>query len=254
MHRLRSAFDFDNEQLTLQVVGDSRVHEFHVERQRPQLNAWLSDYFGVALELVENDAAGFPDDTESPGPTVISSATLATVAGWFNGLTAADVQRPVSRESGNRRRRAILGRSTVRRTGSGRAVSHRRSGATGHQSLPTLHRSHPGSFDGRDGSAVRQASCPATPGDAASLGERVAIRSLLPSGRQHSTGHVAQCTLASVTRCGSCPWNELSVSLASRDLGNGLPPAAGRVTQHLIQGPILSNSRSSPHSLAMQSF
>src|SRR5262249_25513767 len=35
---------------------------------------------------VEDTEAGFPDDTEAPGPTVISTATLQAVASWFPGL------------------------------------------------------------------------------------------------------------------------------------------------------------------------
>ncbi len=37
--------------------------------------------------------AGFPDDLESPGPTVVSTATLRTVAGWFAGLNEDEVRR-----------------------------------------------------------------------------------------------------------------------------------------------------------------
>ena len=58
-------------------------------RQRAALDAWLSRYFDQPVEWVEDTAAGFPDDTDSPGPTLISTATLATVAGWFEGLSTA---------------------------------------------------------------------------------------------------------------------------------------------------------------------
>jgi hypothetical protein len=35
---------------------------------------------------------GFPDDTASPGPTVISTATLQTVAGWY-GISLDETRR-----------------------------------------------------------------------------------------------------------------------------------------------------------------
>lgn len=44
--------------------------------------AWLSQYFGFAVRLDHNSKLGFPDDTDAPGPTVISTATLEEVSRW----------------------------------------------------------------------------------------------------------------------------------------------------------------------------
>jgi uncharacterized protein YcbX len=44
---------------------------------------WMSERLGTSVRLHENPSAGFPDDTDSPGPTLIATATLETVAGWF---------------------------------------------------------------------------------------------------------------------------------------------------------------------------
>jgi uncharacterized protein YcbX len=44
---------------------------------------WLSEVFGMGVLLLERADGGFPDDRDAPGPTVISTATLAEVAGWF---------------------------------------------------------------------------------------------------------------------------------------------------------------------------
>lgn len=43
---------------------------------------WLSQYFGFAVRLDYNSKLGFPDDTDAPGPTVISTATLEEVSRW----------------------------------------------------------------------------------------------------------------------------------------------------------------------------
>jgi MOSC domain-containing protein len=48
------------------------------------LENWMSDRLGTAVRLDENPLAGFPDDTASPGPTLIATATLEAVAGWFD--------------------------------------------------------------------------------------------------------------------------------------------------------------------------
>jgi uncharacterized protein YcbX len=44
---------------------------------------WLSEALGVAVLLLERAEGGFPDDREAAGPTLISTATLEAVAGWF---------------------------------------------------------------------------------------------------------------------------------------------------------------------------
>lgn len=44
---------------------------------------WLAEAFGQPVLLVERRDGGFPDDRDAPGPTLISTATLAAVAGWF---------------------------------------------------------------------------------------------------------------------------------------------------------------------------
>jgi uncharacterized protein len=43
--------------------------------------------------FVENETAGFPDDTDAPGPTLVSTATLAAVASWFPGLSVDETRR-----------------------------------------------------------------------------------------------------------------------------------------------------------------
>lgn len=44
---------------------------------------WLSEAFAMAVLLLERADGGFPDDREAPGPTLVSSASLAEVARWF---------------------------------------------------------------------------------------------------------------------------------------------------------------------------
>jgi uncharacterized protein YcbX len=44
---------------------------------------WLSEAFGERVLLEERADGGFPDDRDSPGPTLISTATLVEVARWF---------------------------------------------------------------------------------------------------------------------------------------------------------------------------
>jgi uncharacterized protein len=40
-----------------------------------------------------NPIIGFPDDTASPGPTIISTATLTEIASWYPHLSTAEIRR-----------------------------------------------------------------------------------------------------------------------------------------------------------------
>lgn len=86
IHLLRSCFDAQARTVTLRD-GQRSPATFHLDRDRESLGRWVSEFFGFAVTLQENSAAGFPDDTDSPGPTIISTATLAEVASWFPGIT-----------------------------------------------------------------------------------------------------------------------------------------------------------------------
>ncbi len=48
------------------------------------LEDWVSGRLATPVRLRENPTAGFPDDTDSPGPTLIATTTLEAVAGWFD--------------------------------------------------------------------------------------------------------------------------------------------------------------------------
>lgn len=57
------------------------------------LEAWVGDYLGYAVDLVCEPDGGLPDDRTAHGPTVVSRATLETVAGWFEAVADATEMR-----------------------------------------------------------------------------------------------------------------------------------------------------------------
>lgn len=57
-----------------------------------ELAAWVSTYLGYDV-FVRDEDPSYPDDTSASGPTLVSRATLSTVAGWFDGLDATDILR-----------------------------------------------------------------------------------------------------------------------------------------------------------------
>jgi uncharacterized protein YcbX len=77
VHRIRTTVDPD---ASTAVVDD--LH-FRLAGDATPLEDWMSERLGTPVRLQENPLAGFPDDTDSPGPTLIATATLEAVAAWF---------------------------------------------------------------------------------------------------------------------------------------------------------------------------
>lgn len=91
VHTLRAHYDLQAN--TVSLDAGEAPQTFHFERDRGLLERRLARHFGMAVNLRENVQGGFPDDTESPGPTIIASATLRDVAGWFPGITGDEARR-----------------------------------------------------------------------------------------------------------------------------------------------------------------
>jgi len=92
-HRLRSRCDLAARTVELRREEETDWIGFHLDRDRPAIDAWLSEFYGAPIELVEHREGGFPDDTEASGPTIVGAASLASVAGWLPGLSVEDVHR-----------------------------------------------------------------------------------------------------------------------------------------------------------------
>jgi uncharacterized protein YcbX len=93
IHRLRAEFDLETKTVRLGDRTRDLTSKFPLAIECEPLDRFLSDFFGQTVTLVENDQRGFPDDTEAGGPTVVSEATLQTVAGWFKTLTVHEARR-----------------------------------------------------------------------------------------------------------------------------------------------------------------
>ncbi|MFD1569250.1 MOSC domain-containing protein [Halorubrum laminariae] len=72
---------------------EADVRRFALPDDREALEAWVGEYLGYSVDLVRDPDGGLPDDRAAPGPTVVSRATLATVAGWFDEIADATEMR-----------------------------------------------------------------------------------------------------------------------------------------------------------------
>ena len=92
IHALRSEFNLATNALTLQIQGEQK-QKFNLIEEQQTICDWLESYFGFPVKIRQNLQMGFPDDTVSPGATIISPATLEAIADWYPELTTADIRR-----------------------------------------------------------------------------------------------------------------------------------------------------------------
>jgi uncharacterized protein YcbX len=106
-HAIRAEFDLaerlvslaiDPAALTAAVIpgvgrlAGLRPASFHLVPGPEGPCGWLSEALDVGVLLQERFDGGFPDDRDAPGPTLISTASLAEVARWF-GFDLAESRR-----------------------------------------------------------------------------------------------------------------------------------------------------------------
>ena len=72
---------------------DADERTFALPEDGEALEAWVGEYLGYAVDLVREPEGGLPDDRAAPGPTVVSRATLETVASWFDEIADATEMR-----------------------------------------------------------------------------------------------------------------------------------------------------------------
>jgi uncharacterized protein YcbX len=92
VHALRASYDRTVTRAAFLSAHTGDRFVFDLDDDPRELERWLGRHFGRPIALRRERDGGFPDDSEAPGPTVISTATLQTVASWFPGLDVAGVR------------------------------------------------------------------------------------------------------------------------------------------------------------------
>lgn len=91
VHRLETDYDPETSTLTVEPP-DGTMHRFELGDDPGPAEAWFSGYFDEDLSLERDASLGFVDRRDM-GPSVISTATIRTVASWFDELTVDGVRR-----------------------------------------------------------------------------------------------------------------------------------------------------------------
>lgn len=92
LHRLRTDYHPGTRLLTVEAPGDDAPARFDLADEPGAAAAWFSAYLGREVTLRRNAESGFVD-RPGAGPSVVSTATIAEVATWFDDLTPEGVRR-----------------------------------------------------------------------------------------------------------------------------------------------------------------
>ena len=76
----------------VELGNGARNARFDLRAERKGVEAWFEEALGRRVTLKSDPSAGFPDDRIASGPTVVGSASIRSVAGWFS-LSPEEVRR-----------------------------------------------------------------------------------------------------------------------------------------------------------------
>ncbi|WP_058366119.1 MOSC domain-containing protein [Haloparvum sedimenti] len=97
VHEVRASYDLPQPaeatpaSVTL-ATRDRGPRTFDLPGETEAMAAWLGEHYGYPVRVIRDDG-GFPDDASARGPTVVSRATLAEVASWYDGVDANEMCR-----------------------------------------------------------------------------------------------------------------------------------------------------------------
>ena len=95
IHAIRAEFSPDLLTVRLRHLDGLASEWFALEVDNKKLELWLGEHLKRRIHLQSNRKTGFPDDLDSPGPTIVATSTLETVAEWFPGIGLAEMRRRI---------------------------------------------------------------------------------------------------------------------------------------------------------------
>ena len=93
IYLLRSAIDFENEIISFRHQSENDWHTFHLQNDKQAINGFLSSFFKMPVTLIRNTEGEFLDIPVQSGVTVLSTASLKTVATWFNDMDMEETRK-----------------------------------------------------------------------------------------------------------------------------------------------------------------
>ena len=97
IHRLSADYEGRGGQIDAAVLStdgtEPRRFEADELEDGGEAVEWLGEQVGYPVSVARDPNGGFPDDTTASGPTIISTATIETVASWYDGISTESMRR-----------------------------------------------------------------------------------------------------------------------------------------------------------------
>ena len=93
IHRFETHFINTWHNIVLVDKHDDQREYFDLQTDLQPMLKWMQQIEPAIGDIEESTDCGITDDRDAPGPTIISTATLETVASWFDDITVDSVRR-----------------------------------------------------------------------------------------------------------------------------------------------------------------
>ena len=93
VHTLRSFIDFEKEMVSFRHQGDIQWNQFHLQNEKPGIDAYLTDFFKIPATLLQNKEGRFLDIPDISGITILSESSLHSISGWFNNMELEETRK-----------------------------------------------------------------------------------------------------------------------------------------------------------------
>jgi uncharacterized protein YcbX len=93
IHLLRAEFNMDDHEMVLSGPENMNRSSFHLQEDRKEIDAWLSDFFNQQVSLLQNQEGKFMDDPDLGHVTVAGTASFNSVSSWFSITDPEEVRR-----------------------------------------------------------------------------------------------------------------------------------------------------------------
>ena len=93
VHLLRSKIDFEKELISFRHETAITWQQFHLQNDKALIDEFLSAFFNMPVALHKNTGGKFLDIPVKSGMTILSTASLQTVGGWFNDMPLKETRK-----------------------------------------------------------------------------------------------------------------------------------------------------------------
>ncbi len=93
IHLIRSIYHLDETSVEFSIERENYKKNFHLEKEKPGIEKFFSEFLGKKISFRQNKQSGFPDDLQASGPTVVSVASLQEVAKWFPNVSVEELHK-----------------------------------------------------------------------------------------------------------------------------------------------------------------